>query len=235
MFKTEQLADNVTIYLGNCLEVIPTFGPNTFDALVSDPPYGIEDIVGGYGRKQLAEVGHHDLTIASDKSLDAMTEMLNLVKLFKQNMWLALFYSCRISPQFFQATSMLDYFGEVIWDKKAPGLGSQIRYQHENVGFFTLGNPEPLGTLPSVKTYMPLKGEEKSVHPHEKPLPVMHTICSVVPGKVILDPFMGTGSTGAAAVQLKRGFIGIELEQKYFDLARAKINNALRQPVAFWE
>jgi DNA modification methylase len=56
-----------------------------------------------------------------------------------------------------------------------------------------------------------------------------------VPGKIILDPFMGSGSTGVAAVQLKRGFIGVEFDQKYFDIARKRISEALKQPVAFWE
>lgn len=233
MFNSEQLADNVTIYCGDCREILPSIG--RIDAVVSDPPYGIEDIVGGYGR------GVH--TIANDENLNAMIEVLNLIKQRNNDIWLALFYSCRISPSFFQATSMLEYFGEMIWDKKVMGLGSNIRYQHENIAFFKLGKPaNPLKPTPSVLTFGALKvadeniaGQHKSSHPHEKPNKVMRNLCRIVTGKIILDPFMGTGSTGAAAVQNKRGFIGIELEPKYFDLARRKIGEALKQPVDFWE
>lgn len=233
MFNIEQLADNVTIYCGDCREVISTL--DKVDAVISDPPYGIEDIVGGYGR------GGH--TIANDENLDAMIEVLNLIKQRNNDIWLALFYSCRISPSFFQATSMLEYFGEMIWDKRTLGLGNSIRYQHENIGFFKMGNPaKPLKPTPSVISFATLKGadeniasQRKSSHPHEKPNKVMHNLCSIVPGKIIFDPFMGTGSTGAAAVQNKRGFVGIELEPEYFDIARRKIGEALKQPLAFWE
>jgi site-specific DNA-methyltransferase (adenine-specific) len=56
-----------------------------------------------------------------------------------------------------------------------------------------------------------------------------------VPGKIVLDPFMGTGSTGAACVRLRRGFIGIEFDPKYFEFARKKIDATLKQPFNFWE
>jgi len=238
MFKSEQLADNVWIYNGDCRHVIPTL--TRIDAVVSDPPYGISDLVEGYGRQQLTVEGtwgyNHDRNIANDNNLDVVTEVLNVIKSKFDNIWLALFYSCRISPTFFQATNMLDYVGERIWDKKMVGLGAMIRYQHENVAYFKLGNPATkLESCISMIPFTALKGEVRSVHPHEKPTQVMQEICSCVPGKIILDPFMGTGTTGAACVQLKRGFIGIELEEKYYKLAKTKIKAALAQPVSFWE
>jgi len=224
-FKIEQLSDNVTIYCGDSREIIPLVGK--VDAVVSDPPYGIEDLVEGYGRS------HRN--IANDKNLNCVIEVLNLIKQTQNNIWLATFFSSRISPLFFQSTSMLDYFGEIIWDKKNIGLGTQIRYQHENIAFFKIGEPPPLNDVGSVLTYTVLKGEARSIHPHEKPTQVLNNLCAVVPGKIILDPFMGTGTTGAGAVQQKRGFIGIELNPAYFDLARKKISAALAQPTAFWE
>lgn len=234
MFKTEQLADDVTLYCGDCREVIPTL--IKVDAVISDPPYGIEDLVGGYGRTQLAKEGLHDRNIANDKNLDCVSDALNLIMNNFDDIWLALFYSSRISPVFFKVTDALDYYGELIWDKKVLGMGEQIRYQHENIAVFKWGEPkQTFGSCSSMMTYLLLKGDNKSVHPHEKPMQIMHNICAVTPGRIILDPFMGTGTTGAAAVQLKRGFIGIELEPRYFDLARKKVGEAIKQPVAFWE
>lgn len=222
--KKEQLADNVTLYCGDCREILPTLGK--VDCVVSDPPYGIEELIGGkyWG----------GLTIANDKNLDCVTQVFHLIKQKFNNVWIVAFYSCRISPTFFKSAAMFDYFGEKIWDKKNLGLGNAIRYQHENIAFFMLGKPEPLESGPSVLTYM-RPNQKEVVHPHEKPVQVMHNICSVVPGKIILDPFMGTGSTGVAAVQLKRGFVGVELDPKYFDYARKRISDALKQPTAFWE
>ncbi len=249
-FKTEQLADNVTLYCGDCREVIPTL--KGIDAVVSDPPYGIQELVGdrGYGRQgNLDRLTKTEPKIANDKNLDVVEEVFELIrtsnvkpKAPRWNAWISAFYSCRITPQFFDAMKNYAYFGEVVWDKRAPGLGTQIRYQHENIAFFKVGDPKPLTDIFSVCSYAALKGSTALIvddthgkHPHEKPLQIMLNIVGAIPGVKVLDPFMGTGSTGAAAVQLKRGFVGIELEPKYFEIAVRKVGAALKQPVSFWE
>ncbi len=246
--KQEQLADNVTLYCGDCRDIIPTL-PRV-NAVVSDPPYGIQELVGdrGYGRQgNLDRKTKTEPKIANDKNLDVVTEVFELIrtsqiKIKNWNAWVAAFYSCRITPDFFKAMENYSYFGEVVWDKKAPGLGSQIRYQHENVAFFKIGKPEMMTDTASVLSYAAVKGATATIvddvhgkHPHEKPHQVMVNIVNMVPGDLILDPFMGTGSTGAACVELRRGFIGCELNEKYFDIAVKKIGAALKQPVAFWE
>ena len=73
------------------------------------------------------------------------------------------------------------------------------------------------------------------VHPTVKPLYVMYkAIASAsAPGDLVLDPFMGTGSTGVAALQRGRRFIGIEREPKYFDIACQRIEHALAQGQLF--
>lgn len=229
--RKEQLSDDVVLYCGDCREVVPTL--RGVDAVVSDPPYGIETLVGGYGR-----AADKDRTIANDTNLRVVGEAFALVRKQVRNAWVVAFYSCRITPEFFRVfeeAGFRDYFGEVVWDKKAPGLGTQIRYQHENVAFFKVGKPQPLWDGMSVISYTALKGDAKSAHPHEKPGQVMDNLVRMVPGKLILDCFMGTGSTGAAAVRAKRGFIGVELDPKHFEVALRKVRAAIDQPVAFWE
>ena len=66
-------------------------------------------------------------------------------------------------------------------------------------------------------------------HPTQKPVELMKWCMGFAPAGVILDPFMGSGTTGVAAVQLGRKFIGIEIEPKYFDIACERIDNAQRQ------
>lgn len=235
--RIEKLADNVTLYCGDCREVLPTLGKLVGVDVVSDAPYGIEDLVGKYGRTGSSNDSH----IANDKNLDVVGEAFALLRKQMRSGWLAAFYSCRISPTFFKMLEKAgwrdsEYFGDVVWDKKVMGLGTQIRYQHENVAFYRIGKPAQLTDAPSVLTFMPVKGDAKTnSHPHEKPEKVMQNIVGMVPGKMILDCFMGSGSTGAAAVQLKRGFVGIELDAKYFEVACRKIGAAIKQPVAFWE
>jgi DNA modification methylase len=236
--RKEQLADNVTLYCGDCREVIAGMGfmPNTH--VVSDPPYGIQDLVKIYGRTNHG--GSRNLQIANDKNLDVVGEAFALLRSRLGDAWVAAFYSCRISPEFFQTFSKFEYFGEMIWDKKLPGLGLQIRYQHENVAWFKIGKPPQLNDCMSLFAYTALRRTEErtsdGMHPHEKPHQVMVNVLQAIPAKsVILDPFMGTGSTGAAAIELKHGFIGIELDPDYFYVACKKISAAINQPTAFWE
>lgn len=249
--REEKLSDNVRLILGDAREVVPTLKGAGIDAMVTDSPYGIQDLVGGYGRTQLTTGVKgtkmdarrvNDLRIHNDRDLKVVGEVFALARsIMNKNAWVAAFYSCRITPRFFKDMSMFtedEYFGEMIWNKKAPGLGTQVRYCHENVAFWRLGKPEPLADCMSLFEFAALKGttrSEGSSHPHEKPDKVMDNVVSVVPGKVILDPFCGTGSTGAAAVRAKRGFVGIELDPKYFDVACAKVAKALATPTAFWE
>jgi site-specific DNA-methyltransferase (adenine-specific) len=70
---------------------------------------------------------------------------------------------------------------------------------------------------------------ERCGHPTQKPLRVMEWSLGFIRGKTILDPFMGSGTTGVACIQLGRKFIGIEIEPKYFDIACRRIEEATKQ------
>lgn len=66
------------------------------------------------------------------------------------------------------------------------------------------------------------------VHPTEKPVPLLQKLVKKLPG-IVLDPFMGSGTTGVACMRLGRRFIGIEIEPRYFDIACKRIDDAQRQ------
>lgn len=220
--KVEHLGNRVILYHGDSREILPSLP--CVDAVVTDPPYGIQKKASWYGRKRK--------TIAGDTSLDVCRDVFQLITQHQTNIWLMAFYSCRISPEFFQMACDLDYFGEIIWDKKIIGMGTDIRYQHENIAVFKIGEPIQLNPLASVQSFTRVK----SAHPHEKPVQVMDNLCRAVPGQTVLDPFMGSGSTGVAVSGINnRKFIGIEIDQKYFDLACKRISESLKQPQAFWE
>ena len=79
--------------------------------------------------------------------------------------------------------------------------------------------------------------EKMPDHPSPKPLVYMHKLVERVtePGEVILDPFMGAGTTGVAALRLGRRFVGIEIDPSYFDLSCRRIEEAARQPDMLYE
>ncbi len=107
---------NATLYCGDCRDILPQL--NGIDAVVTDPPYGIEELVGGYGRD--------GRKIENDKNLDVCHEALRLSAKALENGWLFAFYSARVSPEFFAFDIGAQYFGEVIWDKRAPGMGGGL-------------------------------------------------------------------------------------------------------------
>ena len=78
------------------------------------------------------------------------------------------------------------------------------------------------------------QGNEERYHPTQKPLEVMKWVIELCPkAQTILDPFMGSGTTGVAAIQLGRSFIGIERDPKYFDIACQRIEQAVAQGQLF--
>jgi site-specific DNA-methyltransferase (adenine-specific)/modification methylase len=78
------------------------------------------------------------------------------------------------------------------------------------------------------------QGNEDRYHPTQKPLEVMKWVIELCPkADTILDPFMGSGTTGVAAIQLGRKFIGIEREERYFDIACQRIEQAVAQGQLF--
>jgi site-specific DNA-methyltransferase (adenine-specific) len=133
----------------------------------------------------------------------------------------------------------LEFFHSIIWDKRNPGLGQRYRRQHEMIlvahragGRIRWNADNRL--VPNVLSEMPSRERE---HPNEKPIDLISRLVATHSnrGDLILDPFMGSGTTGVAAVKLGRKFIGIEIEPRYFDIACCRIQAALDAPDLFVE
>lgn len=213
--RVERIGD-ATLYNGDCLQVIPHL--TGINAVCTDPPYGIEEIVGGYGRG-----GVHK--IQNDRTLDFALDCLNLIGATFNNLRVIAFYSCKVTPDFLTGVTALDYYGEIIWDKTVPGLGANFRYQHENAAIFVKGEPPPIGKGFSVIRAM----RTPDLHPHQKPIPLMQKLIAIAGGDTILDPFMGSGSTGVACAKMGKKFVGVELDPTYFEIACDRIRKAYAQ------
>lgn len=212
-----------TLYHGDCREILRSLVG--VDGVCTDPPYGIEDIVGGYGRS--------GETIANDRTLDVCMEALQAAcRIAPAALW-AVFYSPRVRREFMEKLPPeLHDLGEIIWDKKAPGMGRGVRYQHETIALFYTGDPKkPVGdTFSVLRDY-----RSAETHPHQKPDGLIRRLCELVGGKLTLDPFMGSGTCGVACARLGRSFVGIELDAKHFDTACRRIEAAGRAPDMFAE
>ena len=208
---------NATLYLGDCNEVLPTLGK--VDAVVTDPPYGIgADAamakVGGtqYGNaaapKRQYDATNWDSQPPSAETIASVIAGGREAILFGGN-----------------------YFGLppsrcwLVWDKENGGNA----FADAELAWTNLDKPVRLKR--HMWNGMIRKGhEERSDHPTQKPVGVMMwAIEHLGKAETILDPFMGSGTTGVAAVQMGRKFIGIEREPKYFDIACKRIEDAQRQ------
>lgn len=204
-----------TLYLGDCRDVLPTLGP--VDAIVSDPPYGM-----AFQSHRRAK--QHD-KIANDQN----DELLQ--------------WACRLQPShsLYLFCRWDNLFGVpkpkslVTWVKNNWSMGD-LEHEHARQTEVALFYPGPDHDFPRKRPtdviHAPKTGND--YHPTEKPVQLMRAMIEWTRGTVV-DPFMGSGTTGVAAVQMGRKFIGIEREPKYFDIACRRIENAQRQGNMFIE
>lgn len=212
--KTVVIGD-CTLHLGDCLEIMPLLGK--FDAVVTDPPYGM-DWTGKVTRGKNG-TGKSGPTRSYDKRI------LNDSKSFDPSFLLGIGDE-QIIFGFNHYPDKLCKGSALIWVKRYDeGFGSFL--SDAEIAFFSKGH--------GVYCFRDLskQGDSKNiVHPTQKPVPLMEWCIDKTNGSVI-DPFMGSGTTGVACVKLGRKFTGIELDPDYFEIACERIRKAYEQPDMF--
>jgi len=221
------MADRVEIgdavlYHGDCLEILPTLGK--VDAVVTDPPYGIFKSTGGDGKMFSKETIYSadDSAAEWDKRPDA--DLLTLVK-EAADLW-------TIWGGNYFARDLGDSKGLFIWNK----LTGNNSYADGECAFTNKTGTLRIFTHQWCGAFKDSERGERAIHPTQKPVAVMRWCINFAKNaETILDPFMGSGTTGVACAQLGRKFIGIEIEPRYFDIACRRIEEAYRQPRLFEE
>ena len=211
----EEIIGDCRLILGDCLEVMPTLG--RFDVVVTDPPYGMAFRSNYRGER-------HD-AIAND----GCGKMLQ--------------WACRIPVKhsryvFCRWDNLLEVPSPrscVTWVKNNWSMGD-LNHEHARQTELALFYPGPDHSFPNGRpadvVHAARTGNEH--HPTEKPVALMLAVVGWTSGTV-LDPFMGSGTTGVACVNLGRKFTGIELDPDYFDIACRRIEEAYKQPRLFEE
>lgn len=207
-----EVIGNATLYLGDCREIMP--GLPKVDAVITDPPYGFLSGSSGQGAGKLKSrklnIADTGWDVAPPDDLIRMTIDAGRDAVI----WGGNYFSlppCR---------------GLLIWDKQQPWPN----FSAAEVAWTTLDRPAAMFRLFSS---LADKGADNP-HPTVKPLELMRWTLGFFPSaQSVLDPFMGSGSTGVACMNLGRQFIGIEREPKYFDIARRRIEDAQRQQRLF--
>ncbi len=218
----------VTIYHGDSRELVAEVG--AFDLILTDPPYGTQALGDGYGRRQNHDpAGRQGKTIQGDHSLEVATQALAAARgVLALTPGLA---CCCHLVAFCHPSKLLefglaldlngwDFRGELMWDKSAPGLGRGLRYMHEPALWFSAGAPAPAEPpmLSVIRERSNRDTQDARRHPHEKPLRFWGNALRL-PGRVVLDPFAGSGSVGRACKNAGRRCILIEAEERWCEVA----------------
>lgn len=192
------MGNKAELYLGDCLEILPTLTDNSMDRVITDPPYP------DY---------YKELYQYQDGILDPL-------KLFDCRQ--LVFWSSKVDFP-------LDYTAIHIWDKKV-GVGSCYERIFERNGHKTYKVFRHYFINSTVAARF--TGDVFTGHKSQKPIKLMVELLEkfTKKGDTILDPFMGSGTTGVACIQTGRNFIGIEINPKYFTIAEKRIKEARRQP-----
>ena len=218
MSRVETIGD-ATLYLGDCREILPTLGK--VDAVVTDPPYGIgEARTGNASRSMLAASRDYGDASWDDKPIDGA--LMAMVKAAGR-------YQIIFGGNHYDAPASTCW---LVWDK----LNGENDFADCELAWTNL--PKAVRRIQFRWHGMIRQNNEpRGDHPTQKPVEVMRWCLGQLPkgSRTILDPFMGSGTTGVAAVMCGHGFIGIERVEKYFDIACRRIEEATKAPDMFVE
>lgn len=215
-FEQEQIGD-CTLYRGDCREILPTLGH--VDAVVTDPPYGIQ-VMNQRNATRSQRATSRDYGPCLWDNAVVAPDIIALCRAISQ--WQIIF-----GGNYYDLPPTSCW---LIWDK----MNGNNDFADCELAWTNL--PKAVRRL-CYLWHGCLRQERHvaRVHPTQKPVGVMTWCLRQLPQRCnhICDPFMGSGTTGIACVQLGFSFVGIELERCYFDLACQRIGEAQRQGVLF--
>lgn len=224
-----QIGDS-TLYLGDCREILPTL--READAVVTDPPYDERT----HSRARSLKAGGSDIAI----DFAPLSEFSHLEPMFAASQgWVIAFCALEQLGAYQAAAGAERWMRAAIWDRPdgtpqisgdRPGQGAEgiaVMHSRATKPAWNGGGERGLWRYP--------RNKEETGHPTAKPVGLMERLVSLFtsPGQVVLDPYMGSGTTGMACANLGRKFIGIEIERRYFDIACERIQAAYAQQRLF--
>lgn len=249
--RKEELAEGVTLYLGDCYDVLPIVCGEP--AIVTDPPYGQRqntNVRGAGGLRAITPPGCGSRAIANVEKARKAAGGLHRSGIavewpdgiegddrpFDPSPWLeitprCLFWGAHRFAERLPAGSWL------VWDKVPTG---KIRDQGDGEAAWISGASRPMriyrllwdGVCVGSAARDEVTAGQQRVHPTQKPVVLMEWCIGQMqlpPKTTIVDPYMGSGSTGVAAIRLGHPFVGMEKVPQYFDTARRRISEALKQ------
>jgi len=217
MIKPTWSKGGIDLYLGDCLEILPQIEAGSVDAVVTDPPYGV-------GEARNNNASRSNIAIARDYGIESWDDKPPPPEFFREMR--------RVSREqvVFGGNHLATWLGSspswIVWDKDNGGTDfadCELAWtSHKRAVRKIVHRWQGMLTEPG-------HPKDRRVHPTQKPERVMQWVVEnyTPPGSLVCDPYLGSGSTGVACVRTGRRFIGIEIEERYFDMAVKRIDAAL--------
>jgi len=238
IYKRKEIIGDCTLYLGDSMKILPAL--EQVDMVCTDPPYKLTSGGGtpANGRRMSGKFNNSNynnkgsIVQCNIKWAEFLPLLFNVLRdghayIMSNNRHINNMLNAAAKAGF-------DFHNMLVWDK---GTATPNRWYMKNlefIGFFYKGKAKLINECGS-KQLLKIPNILNSPHPTEKPVELMaHLIGnSTKQGETVIDPFMGVGSTGVACVKLKRKFIGIEIDEGYFNIACERIEQASRQKDLF--
>ncbi|QPG30439.1 site-specific DNA-methyltransferase [Bacillus subtilis] len=210
------------IYQRDCIEGMRMLPDNSVDLLLTDPPYTMPTIT-AFGRKKVRNVADLSIQETYMKALKVEFE-----RVLKPNSPIFIFCDDNYYTSIFRAFYDWNHTQMIVWDKNKIGMGKPFRKRHELIFYanresIDYHRSEGLTHYPTVLNYKPV-GQER-VHGAQKPVDLVSDIIRgfSMNGDIVLDCFMGSGTTAVASKELARNFVGFELNSDFIELANQRL------------
>jgi site-specific DNA-methyltransferase (adenine-specific) len=238
----EEDSGNIQVYCGDCLEIMSQIKDNSVDMILTDPPYGIDFCSSRTNRKE---------KLQNDKLNDWQAMLKPMLLEFKRILTNTGCCCCcgggggktpATAIFTMEAIKHFNLIQTLVW-KKFIGLGWRYRPSYENIVVLSKDKNNYNFYDTSKKCSNVIEGINQDIpqyrgnevgnhdeHPTQKPITLMKRLLSIhsKKGDTILDPFMGSGTTLVAAKELNRKAIGIEIVEKYCEIAKKRLQNTIK-------
>lgn len=225
-----------SIYNDDCLKVLKEIEDNSVDLICTDPPYkitprGSKGSMGGYWQNELTKSGK----IFQFNDISCSEYLPEFYRILKDTCHCYIMINnLNLIEMLNEATKVgFNFIKCLIWDKGNKICGRYYMGCYEYIVLLRKGGDKPINncSTPDILSVPIKKLKDRfgnNLHDTEKPVELMKILVenSTKPNEVVLDPFMGGGSTGVASVELKRKFIGVEIDKEYFNISKERLECA---------
>jgi len=237
-YKRKETIGDCTLYLGDAMQIMPTLPKS--DLVISDVPYALTS--GGIAKGEGTMSGifaaenysNNGQMVSATVPFPAMMQVIHDALVEHADCYV-MANDKNVTPLDNAARAAgFSLHNLLVWDKVSPTAN---RWYMKNVEFSLYLWKGRARTINNPSSKQLIRGgiDKVTGHPTEKPVFVMaeYILNSSQPGDMVLDPFAGSGTTGVAAIQTGRRFTGIEIDEGYFEIACARLRQAITHPDMF--